>query len=419
MRALQKSIVFLSFLALSAFRLDVEPPPVPERHEMEPPRTAQPLLPSAPEPWAPATKERGKDDAVGAQRTVKIGLLVPMSGHFMDLGKAMSDAAMLALFDKYESVPKRARTVKLELLIKDSGDSSDMAEKAAREAVKDGAGIILGPVFSNQVGAVVTHARQREIPIVSFSNNPFIAGPGVFIFGLLPDQQVRRVANFAVDHGVTHISALLPSNPYGAATIKPLVDAVSDAGYSVRPISYYPDNSVDLGTPAKHLAKDIHQAQEPVQALFIAEGGSRIAQLQRALTESKISGLNLQMIGSGAWENPEILRYPNFYGGIFATASLARYDEFSSHFTERYSYVPDRRASLAYDAAALAATLALKPTGPDFTIGTLTSPIGYIGPANGLFRLLPDGTNERGMAVIQITSRGFKTIDKAPDSFLK
>ncbi len=68
---------------------------------------------------------------------------------------------------------------------------------------------------------------------------------------------------------------------------------------------------------------------------------------------------------------------------------------------------------------ALATTLALGASGPDFSLATLTNPMGYVGPANGIFRLLPDGTNERALSVLRITPRGFKTIDPAPESFLK
>ncbi len=278
--------------------------PTPTQHyEMPPPRGAAPLAaPLHPEPYAPPTKETGIPE-----RTVKIALLVPLSGQFAPLGKAMQDAASLALFDKYESIPKRDRVSKIELLPEDSGDSSDMAEKAAREAVKQDASIILGPVFSNQVGAVVTHARQRDIPIISFSNNPFIAGPGVFIFGFIPDQQVQRVASFAVSQGVTHIAALLPSNPYGTAAIKPLIDTVTDRGYTVRPISYYPDNSTELATPLKRLVKDMAQLGEPAQALFIAEGGARLPAIQKGLQESKIANMKLLLLGTGLWDNPDVL----------------------------------------------------------------------------------------------------------------
>jgi len=36
---------------------------------------------------------------------------------------------------------------------------------------------------------------------------------------------------------------------------------------------------------------------------------------------------------------------------------------------------------------------------------------------DGLFRLTPQGLNERGLAILEVTSIGFKTLNPAPRSF--
>ena len=51
-----------------------------------------------------------------------------------------------------------------------------------------------------------------------------------------------------------------------------------------------------------------------------------------------------------------------------------------------------------------------------YTPEALTSPNGFVG-MDGIFRLLPDGRTERGLAVLEIRPDGIVAIDPAPQSF--
>jgi hypothetical protein len=46
----------------------------------------------------------------------------------------------------------------------------------------------------------------------------------------------------------------------------------------------------------------------------------------------------------------------------------------------------------------------------------LTQGAGYVG-VNGIFRLLPDGTNERGLAVAQVQNSQMVIVSPAPRAF--
>ncbi len=59
-----------------------------------------------------------------------------------------------------------------------------------------------------------------------------------------------------------------------------------------------------------------------------------------------------------------------------------------------------RTASLAYDAVALVAALVKTQGRQRFSEEVLTNSSGFTG-IDGLFRFRPDGTNQRGLAVLQ------------------
>ena len=99
----------------------------------------------------------------------------------------------------------------------------------------------------------------------------------------------------------------------------------------------------------------------------------------------------------------------------YAAPDAAGYRSFSARYRQRFNQDPVRTATLAYDAVALVA--ALVKTQPDpqvrFSPQVLTNPSGFTG-IDGLFRFLPNGTNQRGLAVLRVTRRGRRRFRRRP-----
>jgi ABC-type branched-subunit amino acid transport system substrate-binding protein len=349
--------------------------------------------------------------------TVKVGLLIPMSGESTALGKSLLDAAVLAIYDKYSALSPRDITAKVELIPMDTGDSIDGAEKAAQDAIAQGATLILGPVFSKQVTAVASIAHSKDIPVITFSNNVTVEGDGIYLFGFIPEQQVARIVQYALSQNISNIAALVPSNPYGAAIVKQLSAEVRKSGGRAHPIEYYPEDMQNLEVNVGRLARFLQDENTKGQALFIAEGSEKLKKLTDTLAANGITRANVQLLGTGLWDDPEITRWPNVQGGWFASSPPEKYEAFEQHFLATYGYKPERRASLSYDAVALAATMAIASKGEGFPKSMITDPVGFSGPANGIFRFHDDGSIERGLSVLVVTPGGFKTIAPAPTMF--
>jgi hypothetical protein len=60
--------------------------------------------------------------------------------------------------------------------------------------------------------------------------------------------------------------------------------------------------------------------------------------------------------------------------------------------------------------------LSQNPPGQRYTYTQLTRPSGFSG-VDGLFRLLSDGTSERGLAILEVQPGGPRVIDPAPSAF--
>ena len=186
--------------------------------------------------------------------SVKVALLVPLSGPHAELGQGMLNAAQLALFDMgYDT---------FELMPRDTGNTPEAARQAAISAMQDGAQLILGPVFADAVRAVKPVAAQRGVNVVAFSTDWTLAGGNTYIMGFLPFGQVRRVTEYAAMNGIRRVGILAPDNEYGSAVINAYMAAAQETGMPAPAITRFPANQRDISDIVSRFADyDARMAQ--------------------------------------------------------------------------------------------------------------------------------------------------------------
>ena len=124
----------------------------------------------------------------------------------------------------------------------------------------------------------------------------------------------------------------------------------------------------------------------------------------------------VHLLGSGLWDDTSIAGEPVLYGGWFAASPPEPRREFDSRFEKTYGHPAPRLASLAFDAAALAAALA-KRGGPEpFSQEAILNQNGFTG-VDGLFRFTPQGLVQRGLAVLEVGPQGNQVVSPAPQNF--
>ena len=147
-----------------------------------------------------------KADNITFGEIVKIGILLPLTGENKTLGRSISNALEMALFE--------TKSKNIKLLFKDSGDSLEKATEAAQEVVKEGASMIIGPIFSYQATEIRKNI-STDIPIFSFTNDESIKTEGLWTLGFSPHQQIDAIFYEMSYHAVTDISIIVPTNIYG------------------------------------------------------------------------------------------------------------------------------------------------------------------------------------------------------------
>jgi branched-chain amino acid transport system substrate-binding protein len=362
-----------------------------------------PYLSSTP---PPQSTQALPNATIGAGQ-VKAGLILPLSapGNAGVAGQAMRNAAEMAIAE--------FKDPNIQLLVKDDGGTAEAARLGAQQALDDGAEIILGPLFAQSVGFVGQVARPRNVPVIAFSTDANVAANGVYLLSFLPESDVDRIVQYANSTGKHSYAALIPDNPYGTVVEAAFKQAVARrSGSQIVALERYPHDKTAMANPVRSVA----QGSARADALFIPDGGDAVPDVAQALAGNGVNLKRLQLLGTGLWDDPRIYAASALDGGCYAAPDGVGYKNFSARYRARYNQDPVRTATLAYDAVALIAAL-VKTQGPQrFSQQVLTNPSGFTG-IDGLFRFRPDGTNERGLAVLRVSSSGVQTAAPALHSF--
>jgi ABC-type branched-subunit amino acid transport system substrate-binding protein len=363
-------------------------------------------IPSAVAPLAPGQK-------------VKVALLVPLSGSNAEVGEAISNAAQMALFDTNANG--------FELIPRDTHGTASGAAAAAQSAVQDGAQLILGPLFADEVRAVSPIVQSAGINMVAFTTDWKQAGPNTFVMGFLPFGQVQRVISYAASKGIRSIGVIAPQSEYGNAVMNAYGPQAQASGITTVDTIRARPGDRNL-TPviqqfAKYDARKLANgtfAPAPFDAVFLPVTGADAQTIANLLTYYELDASKVRRLGTGLWDDPGIVRETNLNGGWFAAPDPAARKVFEQKYRDIYSKAPPRLASLGYDATALAAVLAktgqMRQGSPSFDRAAMTNANGFSG-IDGIFRFRPDGLAERGMAILEIRGGQAVVIDPAPRTF--
>lgn len=363
---------------------------------------------------------------------IRIGFLAPLSGSNAGLGRALFEAAQMALFDLADD--------RIVLLPRDTEGLPEKAAAAAEAVMAEGAQLIIGPLFSTETAAVGPVAQARGIKVLSFSTDRSVAGNGVYLLGFTPDQQVTRVMAYARGQGMTRFALLAPDSPYGEAVAQAAALGAMETGVTLLRQDRYPSDTADLTPVVRRFANGLRALprpaepvpsalpgtapaaaaepgmSRPVDAVLLPEGGARLRALAPLLPFFDIDPRAVKFLGTGLWDDASLGSEPSLVGGWYAAPAPEGFADFARRYEQSFGRRPPRLASLAYDATALAGILAKQGGGTTYTEQMLTNPDGFAG-YDGIFRFRSDGLVERGLAVMEIQRRGSRVIDPAPGSF--
>ncbi|MCD9148754.1 penicillin-binding protein activator [Pseudophaeobacter flagellatus] len=352
----------------------------------------------------------GGGPSINTSKPVPVALLVPrgsaQSGDSV-LAQSLENAARLAIAD--------LQGVQIDLRIYDTAGDPTRAAAAATEAVQGGARIILGPVYAEAANAAGIAAAKRGINVLAFSNTTSIAGGNVFILGPTFDNTARRLTSYAKAQGKSRIVIAGGNNAAGIAGQTAIRNAAAQSGATVV-------SSIDYDLSQTGVINAIPQIRSATtsgaDALFLtATTAGALPLLTQLLPEAGVKPEDIQYMGLTRWDVPaQTLALPGVQGGWFAMPDPGKAKGFRDRYEATYGSPPHAIGGLAYDGIAAIGALVGAGKSDALTAAALTQGAGFQG-TGGIFRLRPDGTNDRGLTIATIQEQKVVILDAAPRSF--
>ena len=353
----------------------------------------------------PGSAAKPPDRVAAAAGRVKVALLLPLSGRYAAVGRSMENAAHMAVMESGSG--------RLTVLSFDTAGTARGASAAARKAVAGGARLIVGPLFRDAVAAVKRRAARARINVLAFSNSESVAGGNVFLLSFLLRQQVDRIVRHAAANGYSEIGVLVPASATGERIVMYAEAAALRHGAEIRRTAFYPGKIAPMRKRIEAFAEE-----PPYRAVLIHAAGDRLRTVAGLLALNDVLPPDYRYLGFANWNDPGLRSENVLRGGWFAAPEPDISARFARRYETAFKAKPDRFASMAYDAIALAAALAdrARPKRNPFTRRALTDPNGFLG-ADGIFRFGENGLIERGLAVLEVRRKGFRVIEPARTSF--
>ena len=346
--------ILLTLAGLTLAACAPAPRPAPSA---PPPPPAQPVAqaPAQPAQNAPLSGAFGST-GMSPDGMVRVAFLAPLSGQAAPTGQALLNAAQMAAFDLGGD--------RFVLQPYDTGGTPQGAMGAARQALSQGARLILGPLYANSTRSVGSMAAGAGVNVVSFSTDPSVAGGNVFVMGYLLREQVARVVTFAMSEGRRRFGVLAPGGAYGQIAAQALRQEVRARGGDVVAVQTYSAGSPDLRGPAR--------AMSGAEAVLIPDSGDGLRAAANGLAYVNEDSRSTRVLGTMLWDDPGLWRESALSGGIFPAPPRASVRKFESRYQSAFGSKPPDLAVLGYDAVALAARAvavrrraALRPRHPD------------------------------------------------------
>ena len=358
------------------------------------------------------TNTASQGPKVNTSKPVVVGLMVPSgSGNAQTelLANSLISAAKLAIAEMGD--------VKIDMRIYATGGDANQAAAAAQRAANEGAKILVGPLFAQAANAAGTAVVGNGINVLSFSNNPDIAGGNVFILGDTFANTADRVVGYAAAQGKKSVAALVKADAAGTIAAAAVERAAKNNGASYVGAAKY-QLTAESAVAAVSATKSLLAQTGATTLVLDADAAGALPVFAKLLPESGISSANTQFISLTRWDktSPDVRATPGIQGALFALNDTSSTASFNQRYSAAYGNNPHLLAGKAYDGMRAVGTLLQTGSRDALTRKQLTRNAGFTG-ANGIFRLRADGTNQRALAVATFREGKVIVIDPAPRSF--
>tara|TARA_B100000965_G_scaffold120475_2_gene99426 strand:- start:931 stop:2094 length:1164 start_codon:yes stop_codon:yes gene_type:complete len=305
-----------------------------------------------------------------SKKLLKIGVLLPLSGEYENLGNSFLKAIQLALYDISDN----------EVIIypKDSKANSLDTYKAAKEFEKEGIKIVIGPIFYESLERL---NEINNITFISMTNKTNKIPKNVIAFGINIESQINTLKEYFKESKISKTILLSPNSEFifQSESVKKndVLKFYRTYSYNVNPkkitgeiekITNYRERKKDLERRIKILEKsDLYKDQQELKQLeqmhtlgkvnfdsvVIIDFGERLKSVLTSFDFSDVSSEKVKFFTINQWFDKTFFSENAMQNLHFTSVNLKNIKKFKKKFLKTYNEDVNEVSILAYDALGL------------------------------------------------------------------
>ena len=307
---------------------------------------------------------------IGNERVLKVGVLLPLSGKFQDIGESFLKAIQLALYDISDE--------NIKIFPKDSKGNPLGAFEAAKEFEEQGIKIVVGPIFFESLERL---GEISNITFISLTNKTKISSKNIIAFGININSQIDILRKYFDEIKISKTLLLSPNSDYidqskfvsdkdilkFYRTYKYDANAKKITG-QIEKITKYRERKKDLERRIKILEKsDLYKDKNELKKLeqmhtlgkvnfdsvVIIDFSDRLKSVLTSFMFSDVSSNEVKFFTINQWFDETFFNENAMQNLHFPAINFKNLQKFNKKYLNTFSEKANKVSILAYDALGL------------------------------------------------------------------
>ena len=304
------------------------------------------------------------------EKILKIGVLLPLSGKFQDIGESFLKAIQLALYD--------ISNENIKIYPKDNKGNALSTYQAAKEFEEQGIRIVIGPIFYENLERL---GEVKNITFITLTNKTKEIPKNIIAFGINIESQIDVLKKYFDEIKVSKTLLLSPKSKFvyqsESVAKKDVLKFYRTYSYDVNPkkitgeiekITKYRERKKDLERRIKILEKsDLYKDKNELKQLeqmhtlgevnfdsvFVIDFGDRLKSVLTSFMFSDVSSDEVSFFTINQWFDETFFNENAMQNLHFPSINFKNFKKFSKKFLKSYNKKPNEVSILGYDALGL------------------------------------------------------------------
>jgi len=297
---------------------------------------------------------------------IKIGLIIPLSGEYSDIGNSIIKSVRLAI--------NKIDDQRIEIIPKDTKSNPIDSLRVSKKLYDDGVRIIIGPVFNESTKYL---DELKDVTFISFTNKIYQNPKNVISAGVNAISQVNTIKKFNKIKNLERSIFLIPKTDYKKeielAIKKTNINLKEKFIYDKEPtlltkqiekLTRYPQRKQNLKDEIKRIEnslitnkdKKLEQLKKRdtlgginFDSVIIADFDESLKSVATSLLYTDVSSKRITYIALNQWFDNSLLKETSLQPIYFPSINKENYDKFVEDFSNNFNSQPNQISFLSYD----------------------------------------------------------------------